>query len=167
LLRHPRIPRHCQANLRKTSVGNRCNLKTPHKTFLDEALKRWEKTCIGNIKNKLSIAKETIWLLDQAQERMSLSNDEVEFRRRIKYIYLGLLAIEKIKARQRAWLTNIKYGDVSSKLFFLRANGRKIKKHIQVLQTEQGLAFKHEDKLKKLKSISVKCLGRSEGGKPF
>jgi hypothetical protein len=73
-------------------------LKTPHKTFLDEALKRWEKTCIGNIKNKLSIAKETIWLLDQAQERMSLSNEEVEFRRRIKYIYLGLLAIEKIKA---------------------------------------------------------------------
>jgi hypothetical protein len=66
-----------------------------------KALKRWEKTCIGNIKCKLSIAKETIWLLDQAQER-SLSNEEVEFQKRIKYIYLGLLAIEKIKAQQRA-----------------------------------------------------------------
>jgi hypothetical protein len=73
----------------------------------------------------LSIAKEMIWLLDQAQERRSLSNHEVEFRKRIKDIYLGLLEIEKIKAQQRAQLTNIKFGDVISKLFFLRANGRK------------------------------------------
>jgi hypothetical protein len=87
-----------------------------------------------------------IWLVDQVQERRGLSSDEVEFRKIIKDIYLGLLTIEKIKARQRARLTNVKWEYVSSKFFFLRANGRKRRKHIQVLQTKQGLAFKHDDK---------------------
>jgi hypothetical protein len=117
------------------------------------------RTCIGNIKNKLSIAKETIWLLDQAQERRSLSNHEVEFRKRIKDIYLGLLEIEKIKAQRRARLTNVKFGDVISKLFFLRANGRKRNKHIQVLQIEQGLVFKHEDKEKEIEKHFDQVLG--------
>jgi hypothetical protein len=42
-----------------------------------KALKKWEKTCIGNIKTQLAVTKEEIWLLDQAQERMSLSQAEV------------------------------------------------------------------------------------------
>jgi hypothetical protein len=90
----------------------------------------------GNIKTKLAIAKEAIWLLDQAQERRNLSNAEVDLRGRIKEIYLGLIAMEKIRARQRARLTNVKFGDVSSKLFYLRANSRKRKKHIQFLQSD-------------------------------
>jgi hypothetical protein len=82
---------------------------------------------IGNIKTKLAVAKKTIWLLDQAQEQMSISQAEVDFRLRLKEAYLGLLTMEKIRARQRARLTNIKYGDVNSKLFYLMANGRKQK----------------------------------------
>jgi hypothetical protein len=34
-----------------------------------KALKKWEKTYIGNIKFQLAIAKEALWQLDQAQER--------------------------------------------------------------------------------------------------
>jgi hypothetical protein len=49
----------------------------------------------------------------------------VDFRLRLKEAYLGLLTMEMIRAHQRARLTNIKYGDVNSKLFYLRANGRK------------------------------------------
>jgi hypothetical protein len=59
----------------------------------------------------------------------------VDFRTRLKETYLGLLTMKKIKARQRARLINIKYGDVISKLFHLRVNGRRCKKHIQILQT--------------------------------
>jgi uncharacterized protein YnzC (UPF0291/DUF896 family) len=51
----------------------------------------------------------------------NLSQAEVEFRARLKETYLGLLTIEKIRACQRARLSNIKYGDVNSKLFYLRA----------------------------------------------
>jgi hypothetical protein len=51
------------------------------------------------MKSQLAIAKETIRLLDQTQERRSLSNTEMEFRGRIKDIYLRLLAMEKIIAR--------------------------------------------------------------------
>jgi Zn-finger nucleic acid-binding protein len=98
-----------------------------------KALNQLKKTCIDNIKMKLAIAKETIWLPHQAQERRNLSNAEVDVCGRIKEIYLGRLAMEKIRARQRARLTNAKFGDVSSKLFYLSANGRKSKKHIQFL----------------------------------
>jgi hypothetical protein len=58
--------------------------------------------------------------------------------------------MEKVRAHQRARLTNVKYDDVSSKLFYLKANGRKREKHIQFLQTEQGPFFKHEDKAKEI-----------------
>jgi hypothetical protein len=35
-------------------------------------------------------------------------------------------------------------------LFYLRANGRKRKKHIQILPTEQGLTIKHDKKAKEI-----------------
>jgi hypothetical protein len=119
--------------------------------------KKWERSCIGNIKVQLAVVKEALWLLDQAQERRALSHLETDFRTRLKETYLGLLTIEQIKARQRARLTNIKYGDANTKLFF--ANGRKRKKHIHVLQTDDGLATKLEDKAKGIERHFDKMLG--------
>jgi hypothetical protein len=58
------------------------------------------------------------------------------------------VAFKRIRARQRARLVNIKHGDTNTNLFYLRANGRKRKKHIQILQTPEGLAMNHEDKEK-------------------
>jgi hypothetical protein len=109
-----------------------------------KALKLWEKTCIGNIKSQLDVANEVMWQLDQAQERRALSAAEVTFKSKIKDVYLGLLAIQKMRARQRARLTNIKFGDASTKFFFLKANGRKRKKHIQILHTRDGIAINHD-----------------------
>jgi hypothetical protein len=43
-------------------------------------------------------------------------------------------------------LTNIKCGDANSKLFYLRANDRKRKRHIQILRTPHVLPITHEDK---------------------
>jgi hypothetical protein len=111
-----------------------------------KALKQWEKSRIGNIKIQLKIVKEVIWLLDQAQERRALSHEEIGSRTRLKEIYLGLITVEKIKARQRSRLTHIRYHDTNTKLFFLK---RKRGKQIQFLQTADGLAMKHEDKAKK------------------
>jgi hypothetical protein len=60
-----------------------------------KALKNWGKNNIGNIKKQLAIIKEVVWQLDKAQERRPLSTIEIDFRNRIKEVYLGLLALEK------------------------------------------------------------------------
>jgi hypothetical protein len=83
-----------------------------------KALKQWEKSSIGNIKSQFTMAKEVLWQLDKAQERRLLSAAELGFRTKIKDTYLGLLAIEKMRAHQRSRLTNIKHGDASTKYFF-------------------------------------------------
>jgi hypothetical protein len=115
-----------------------------------KALKRWEKTCVGNIKVQLAIVKEAIWQLDQAQENRDLTQSEKEFRTKLKQVHAGLVAFEKIRAKQRARLSNINHGDANTNLFYLRANGRKRKQHIQALQTPEGLVMSHEDKEKEI-----------------
>jgi hypothetical protein len=59
---------------------------------------------------------------------------------------MGLLALERARAQQRSRMINIKHDGTNTKLFYLRANGRKRKKQIQILQTMQGLAITHDDK---------------------
>lgn len=103
-----------------------------------KALKKWQKIKIGNIKMQIAIAKEIIWRMDVAEEERQLTHEELEFRKRIKLKYQGLLVIEKIKAKQRSRLTNIRVADANTKLFYIRANGQKRKKHIQALQTNNG-----------------------------
>jgi hypothetical protein len=127
-----------------------------------KALRSWERTKIGNIKTQLAVAKEVIWQIDQAQERRNLADGELEFRAKIKETYLGLIAIEKMRARQRSRLTNIRYGDASTKYFFLRANGRWRKKHIQFLWTTSGLAIKHEDKENEISCHFEELLGTKQ-----
>jgi hypothetical protein len=111
-----------------------------------KALKCWEKACMGNIKIQMAVAKEAIWQLDQAQENRDHSQSEKEFRAKLKQLHAALVVIEKMRAKQRARLSNIKHGDTNTKLFYLKANGRKRKNHIEILQTPEGLAMRHEDK---------------------
>jgi hypothetical protein len=111
---------------------------------------------------QLKIIKEVIWLLDQAQERRALSNEEEGFRSRLKKIYLGLVTVEKIKVRQRSRMTNIKYGDANTKFFFLKANRRKRKKHIQFMHAQQGLAVSHQDKAKEIERHFREVLGTKQ-----
>jgi hypothetical protein len=70
--------------------------------------------------------------------------------------------VEKIRARQRSRLTNIKYGDANTKLFFLRANFCRRKKHIQILQTADGLAIKHDNKTKEIERHFCNVLGTKQ-----
>jgi hypothetical protein len=82
-----------------------------------KALKQWKKNNIGNIKMQLAIIKDVIWQLDQAQEGRNLSHSEYAFRDRLKEIYLGLLALERVRAWQRSIMTNIKHDGANTKLF--------------------------------------------------
>jgi hypothetical protein len=67
--------------------------------------------------------------------------------------------LKKIRAHQRSRLVNIRHGDANSKLFYLRANNRKRKKHIQFLQTSEGPVFMHEDKEKEIARHFENLLG--------
>jgi hypothetical protein len=59
------------------------------------------KKCIGNVKLQLAVAKEVLWLFDQAQERRNLNQTETTFKAKLKDIYLGPLALDRMKAMQR------------------------------------------------------------------
>lgn len=124
-----------------------------------KALRLWNKANIGNIKLQIEIAKQVVQMLDVEQERHPLTMDEIEFRKRIKLKYQGLLAIDKIKAKQRSRITNIRCMDSNTKLFHLKANGRKRKKYIQALQTENGMAVSHEEKESVIHEHFHKLLG--------
>jgi hypothetical protein len=64
-----------------------------------------------------------------------------------------------VRAQQWSRLTNIKHGDANTKLFYLRANGRRRRKHSQILRTTQGLAIRQEDKEKEVTRHFEELLG--------
>jgi hypothetical protein len=105
------------------------------------------------------VAKEIIWQFDQAQERRRLSHLEEACRVKVKDAYLGLLMLEKVRVKQRSRLTNIRHGNTNTKLIYMRANNRKRKRHIQILQTSQGLAISHEEKEEEIARHFGKLLG--------
>jgi hypothetical protein len=123
-----------------------------------KALKKWQRTCIGDLRKQIAMAKEIIWRLDQAKE---YSEEEIALRRQLKSSYLGLLSIQKIKLRQRSRLTWIRLGDANTKLFHARVNGRRRKVYIQSLTSDSGTAITAKDKEEILAQHFKSILGTS------
>lgn len=112
-----------------------------------KALRQWACSKIGNNKLLLCPSNKLIAILDVVQELRPLSSQEIKLRKDLKARYLGMTAIEKLRAKQRASLTHIRVANAHSKIFFLHANGRKQKNSIQSLTTEEGVVHTHIDKL--------------------
>jgi hypothetical protein len=49
------------------------------------------------------------------------------------------VAFEKIRAKQRATMSNIKHGDANTKLFYLGVNGRKRKNIFKLSKLQRAL----------------------------
>ena len=111
-----------------------------------KALRKWQKEKVGMLGSQIAVAKEIIWRLDVAEEGRPLPDSERDLRKQLKASYLGLLAIQKIKLRQRSRLNWIRLGDATTKLFHARANGRRRKNFIQTITTTSGLAITRQDK---------------------
>jgi hypothetical protein len=62
--------------------------------------------------------------------------------------FLGMTAVEKLRARQASRLTYIKAAEANSKLFYLQANGRRRKNHIHSLESPSGTGYLQQDKEK-------------------
>ena len=79
---------------------------------------------------QLLIAKELTLRFDQAQELRELSVEELQLRKDLKKLILGLSSLERTIARQRSRLLFLSEGDANTRFFHLHANGRKRKNYI-------------------------------------
>jgi hypothetical protein len=102
-----------------------------------KALKLWKRQNHGNLDLRLAIANEVLLLLDTTQEQISLTAEELQFRKYLKAKSVGLAAIQRARARQHSRLTWLRKGDECTSLFMLHANNRKRKLHIPSLTTSQ------------------------------
>jgi len=113
-----------------------------------KALKKWAKKRIGNNRLLLAAAIQLIGILDVVQEHRQLSQADLLLRRDLKFRFLGMTAIEKIRAKQQSRLCSIRTAEANSKLFYLQVNGRRRKNFIRQLQGDDGIMHTHEEKAK-------------------
>jgi hypothetical protein len=100
-----------------------------------KALTKWARSMIGSNKLLLCAAKMLIGILDVVQDFRQLSDQEISLKRDLKVKFLGMTAVEKLRAKQSARLTAIKAAETSSKLFYMQANGRRRRNFIQSIKS--------------------------------
>jgi hypothetical protein len=111
-----------------------------------KALRRWARGLIGDNKLLLCATAKLIGILDVVQEFWPLSDLEVRLWRDLKVRYLGMTAVDKLRAKQSSRLVAIRAVEANHKLFYLQANGRRRENAILSLQTETGVLYSHDDK---------------------
>ena len=111
-----------------------------------KALKQWARKNIGNNKLLLTAARQLIGILDVVQEHRQLTISEIRLRRDLKVRFLGMTAVEKLRAKQQSRLTNIRAAEANNKLFYLQANSRRRKNFVRTLHSQQGIMVTQEEK---------------------
>jgi hypothetical protein len=92
------------------------------------------------------VAREVIAQLESVQEGRALSGEEVQLCKHLKKRLLGLVAIERSRARQKSRLTWMKLGDTNTKYFQAIASARKKKIFIESLLAGSQMAINQLDK---------------------
>jgi exonuclease III len=111
-----------------------------------KALRKWAKGLIGHNKLLLKAASQLIGILDVVQDFRQLTEAELKLHSDLKARFLGMTAIEKLRAKQKSRLTAIRAEEANAKLFFMKANGRRRKNIIHSLSTNGGVCYSHQDK---------------------
>jgi hypothetical protein len=81
------------------------------------ALSAWAKTLVSQGRLAMTICKEVIQRLKEAQEHRQLAERERFLVKQLKARVLGLAAVQKSQARQKSRLTWLKKGNANTRYF--------------------------------------------------
>lgn len=121
---------------------------------LAKALRLWSRCRVGNIALLSAIAKQVILALDTAQDARDLMIAELGLRLFLRQKLLGLAAVQRIRIRQRSRILWLCPNHAKSKLFHIKANGRRRRNFIPLLETDSGqLTFQSDKQAELLRHI--------------
>jgi hypothetical protein len=87
--------------------------------------------------------REVVLQLDRAQDRRTLSEEEMAMRRELKGLCLGLASPERTIARQIWRITYLREGDANTKFFHLHVTIRRRRNHIASLHVDGIWTTRH------------------------
>lgn len=128
---------------------------------LAKELRKWNRQRLDDIKQQANVAQQLVQQLDLLREQRQLNDAESSLRRLAKNKIVALASVRRIKIRQRSRLTAIRAGDANTRLFHLRANGRRRKNHIPMLQHEGTVHTSQQQKANVLHQHFAQQLGDS------
>ncbi|KAF8730243.1 hypothetical protein HU200_017221 [Digitaria exilis] len=146
---------------RPTHSNNKARVLHIKLARLGKALRNWSKQRVEELKQQAQLAEQIVFQLDQDQEHRQLTEDEVSLRHLAKNRILGLASLRRAKLRQISRLTMIRVGDANTRLFHLRANGRRRKNHIPALNHLGVTHTVHEHKAAALYQYYTDQLGNA------
>lgn len=136
-----------------TSVGQasqypRCYAQITYVNLLRtaKALKAWRRRSFSNWKLRSAIMQLILQELERAQERRTLTSEELEFKKFLKSKLVWLAVVQKSKAKQHSRLKWIRYGDTNSRQFHMFANVRRKQNFISSILSNNGIAVSQQDK---------------------
>jgi hypothetical protein len=124
------------------------------------ALKIWRRRQFSDRKIRNALVHIILLELEKAQERRTISAEELEFKKYLKAKSLGLAAIQKTQARQHSRLTWIRKGDANTRFFQMHANARRRKTYIGAIQSHDGIATSQQEKSKAAVEFFSQAFGK-------
>jgi hypothetical protein len=109
-------------------------------------LRTWYSSLVPHIKLTMVVCREVVLQLETAHESRSLLPVEAEFIQKLKSRILGLVAVEKNRARKKSIITWLRKGVANTKYFHLMANLRKQRNHIHALQVGDSMVLNQTTK---------------------
>jgi hypothetical protein len=99
---------------------------------------------VGSVRLQFVVAKEVVLQLDRALDHRSLSQEEQDLHKELKFKCLGLASLERTIPRQQSHLAFLGEGDENTKFFHLQACHWGHKNYIDRLN-HQGTWITKED----------------------
>jgi hypothetical protein len=109
-------------------------------------LKSWSDCFIGNMRMQLDMAKEVVARLEVVGDLCLLNPDEDVLCKELKLKALGLLSLQRARARQEARMLWLHEGNAPTKFFHAHANERRCHNFIHILEHDDNIVVAEDAK---------------------